>query len=45
MKSANNTIRVNFKHAKVLLVDDNDDQWLLIQQAIRQCMSVIRSSG
>ncbi|WP_317165920.1 response regulator [Spirosoma arboris] len=39
MKSAHNLINANFKNAKLLIVEDDDDQWLIIQQAMRQCMS------
>lgn len=41
MKSSYSTINTNFKNAKLLIVEDNDDQWLIIQQAIRQCISEV----
>ncbi|MVM28696.1 response regulator [Spirosoma sp. HMF4905] len=31
-------IKANFRLAKVLVVDDNDDHWLLIKQAMQQCL-------
>ncbi|QHV93823.1 response regulator [Spirosoma endbachense] len=37
----------NFNQAKLLIVEDNDDHWLLIQSAIRQCLievTVVRVS-
>ncbi|MVM36195.1 response regulator [Spirosoma sp. HMF4905] len=39
MKNAHDLINANFKNAKLLIVEDNNDQWLIIQQAMRQCMS------
>lgn len=43
MKSNDNysQIKTNFTRAKVLVVDDNDDQWLLISQAMQQCLSEV----
>ncbi|MVM35519.1 response regulator [Spirosoma sp. HMF4905] len=38
MKNSTNTANTNFKNAKVLIVEDNDDQWQIIQQAMRQCI-------
>ncbi|GAB3900582.1 response regulator [Spirosoma agri] len=31
--------KANLRNAKVLVIEDNDDQWLLIQQAMSHCMS------
>jgi len=42
MKNTEKHIRDNFKHAKILIVEDNDDQWLVMQQALRECMSEVR---
>lgn len=41
MKSSYNIINTNLKNAKILIVEDNDDQWVLIEQAMHQCMSEI----
>lgn len=30
--------KANFKRAKVLIVEDNDDQWLLIQKAMKEVL-------
>ena len=32
------TVRANFKGARILVVEDNDDYWLLIRQAIAQVL-------
>ncbi|MEZ0541181.1 response regulator [Fibrella arboris] len=32
----NETIRTNFKRARILVVEDNDDYWVLIQRAMLQ---------
>lgn len=41
MKSLVNTTTTNLKNAKLFIIEDNDDQWLLIQQAMRQCMKEV----
>ncbi|GAB3694849.1 response regulator [Spirosoma flavus] len=43
MKSAQNTINANFKSPKLLVVEDNDDQWLIIQQALRQYFNEVKA--
>lgn len=40
MKSYHNPISTNFKNAKVLIVDDSDDQWLINQQALVSCAPI-----
>ncbi len=32
------TTKSNFKRAKVLVIEDNDDHWLLINRAMQECM-------
>lgn len=34
----NETVRTNFKRARVLVVEDNDDYWTLIQRAMLQIL-------
>ena len=34
----NETIRANFKRARILVVEDNDDYWMLIQRAMLQVL-------
>ena len=34
----NETVRANFKRARILVVEDNDDYWVLIQRAILQVL-------
>ncbi|RYF74405.1 MAG: response regulator, partial [Cytophagaceae bacterium] len=34
----NESIRANFKRARILVVEDNDDYWVLIQRAMLQMM-------
>ena len=41
MKSPYNIPNTNFKNAKVLIVEDSDDQWLIMQQVMRQCISEV----
>ncbi|MVM38095.1 response regulator [Spirosoma sp. HMF3257] len=38
---AHSLIKANFKLAKVLIVEDNDDHWILIKQAMQQCLSEV----
>ena len=32
------TIKANFKRAKLLLIEDNSDHWALIKRALHQCL-------
>ncbi len=32
------TIKANFKRAKLLLIEDNSDHWTLIKRAMQQCL-------
>lgn len=43
MKSSPDQLRIkaNFKRAKVLVIEDSDDHWLLIKRAMQQCLSEI----
>jgi CheY-like chemotaxis protein len=41
MKRNSQRTQANFKQAKLLLIEDNDDQWLLMQQAMRQELSEV----
>ena len=34
----NDTVRANFKRARILVVEDNDDYWVLIQRAMLQVL-------
>ncbi len=34
----NETVRANFKRARILVVEDNDDYWVLIQRAMLQML-------
>ncbi|MEZ0483920.1 response regulator [Fibrella aquatica] len=34
----NETVRANFKRARILVVEDNDDYWVLIQRAMFQVL-------
>ncbi|GAB3737832.1 response regulator [Spirosoma lituiforme] len=34
-------IKANFKRAKVLIVEDSDDHWLLIERAMQECLPEI----
>ncbi len=34
----NETVRANFKRARILVVEDNDDYWVLIQRAMLQIL-------
>ena len=45
MSIANDQERLqsNFKRAKVLVIDDSDDHWFLIQNALRECLPEIAS--
>jgi CheY-like chemotaxis protein len=33
--------KANFKQAKLLIVEDRDDHWVLIQHALRQCLPTV----
>ena len=43
MKSSSDQLRIkeNFKRAKVLIIEDSDDHWLLIKRAMQQCLSEV----
>lgn len=43
MKSFQDQVRIkaNFKRAKVLVIEDNDDHWILIKRAMQQCLSEV----
>ncbi|GAB3939762.1 response regulator [Spirosoma harenae] len=41
MKSTYKGTNANFKSAKILVVDDNDDQWAIMQGAMRQFLSEV----
>ena len=44
----NETVRANFKRARILVVEDNDDYWVLIQRAMLQIIPEVipvRASG
>ncbi|WP_420147371.1 response regulator [Spirosoma sp.] len=41
MKCNDKSGNANFRFSKILIVEDNDDQWVIIQQALRQCLSEI----
>lgn len=32
------TIKANFKRAKLLIIEDNSDHWVLIKRALHQCL-------
>lgn len=34
-------IKANFSRAKLLVIDDNDDQWVLIRRAMLDCLSEV----
>jgi CheY-like chemotaxis protein len=34
-------IKANFRRAKVLIIEDNEDQWVLIKRAMQQCISEV----
>ncbi|AUD01800.1 response regulator [Spirosoma pollinicola] len=34
-------IKANFSRAKLLIIDDNDDQWMLIRRAMQECLSEV----
>lgn len=33
----------NFRRSKVLIIEDNDDQWVLIERAMQQCLSEVKA--
>ena len=35
------SLKANFKRAKVLVVEDSDDHWTLIKNAMQQCLSEV----
>ena len=37
------TIKANFKRAKVLIIEDNADHWTLIKKAMQQCLPEVES--
>ena len=43
MKNTATPYRTNVKNAKVLFVEDNDDQWLLMQQMMRTSLQDVTS--
>lgn len=40
-KSDQARIKANFSQAKVLVIDDSDDHWLLIRKAMQACLSEV----
>ncbi|GAB3894799.1 response regulator [Spirosoma agri] len=40
-KPSSSTSKANFSQAKVLIVEDNPDQWFLIQHAMQQCLGEV----
>ncbi|GAB4024916.1 response regulator [Spirosoma koreense] len=40
--------RINYKHAKILIIEDNDDHWTLIKSALQQSLpevTAVRANG
>ena len=35
------TVRANFKRARVLVIEDNADHWLFIKRAMQECLSEV----
>ncbi|SFF39657.1 response regulator [Spirosoma endophyticum] len=38
MKRIETSVQANLRNAKVLIIEDNEDQWLLMSQAMQQCL-------
>lgn len=40
--SDSKTIKANFRKAKVLVIEDNDDHWILVKTAMQYCLPEVR---
>ncbi|SFF29502.1 response regulator [Spirosoma endophyticum] len=38
MKRIETSVQANLRNAKVLIIEDSEDQWLLMSQAMQQCL-------
>lgn len=34
-------IKANFRRAKILVIEDNDDHWIVIERAMQECLSEV----
>ena len=41
MKNTNTYTKANFKNARILIIENNDDQWLLMKQSLFLCRSEV----